>query len=130
MEARSNGFKLSASAGFFKFINHKDQRVVYHASPELIFTPSGQVAAAADNSLALDPSLVVSSPQKSTVLVCPDGIVTIRGESGKQTKIGRLLLSWFDHPDKLKSVENGFLEATPEAGEPLSFAPVSDGQCG
>lgn len=129
LDPLSNGFKLTATGGLIKLVNRKDDRTVYAAAPEMVFTPSGQVAAAADNSLTLDPSLVVSSPQRSTLRLCDDGTVTIRSESGKQSVLGKLLLIWFPHPDKLKTGANDFFEATPEAGEPQSFSPQGKGIC-
>ena len=124
-----NGFKLTATGAFIKLVNRKDNRTVYAAAPEMVFSPNGQVAAAADNSLTLDPALVVSSPQKTTLRLCDDGTLTIRSESGKQSVLGKLLLTWFPHPDKLKTGANDFLEATPEAGEPQSFSPQGQGSC-
>lgn len=129
LEARSNGFLLTATGGLIKLVNRKENRVVYHASPEMIFSPSGQVASAEDNSLTLEPTLVVSSPQKATLRVCADGTVTIREENGKQAMLGKLLLTWFPHPDKLKDDGKGFLTATPEAGEPQTLSPQGAGQC-
>ena len=129
LETRGNGFLLTATAGLIKLVNRKENRVVYHAAPEMIFTPSGQVASAEDNSLTLEPTLVVSSPQKSTLKVCADGTLTIREENGKQAILGKLLLTWFPHPDKLKSDDKGFLTATPESGEPQTLSPQGAGQC-
>lgn len=129
LESRSNGFKLTATAGLLKLVNRADDRTVYTDAAELIFTPSGQVAASADNSLTLDPLLVVSAPQKSTLRVCADGTVTIRDESGKQSQLGKILLTWFPHPEALKTVANGFREATAEAGEPQTFSPQIAGGC-
>lgn len=129
MESRSsNSFKLTTSAGYFKLSNRQDGLTRYHQAPELIISPSGQVAAVADNRLALDPTLVVTASQQQTLVVCPDGIVSIRDESGRQSKIGRVLLVNFAHPDKLKALENGFFEATPESGEAQSFAPDGEGK--
>ncbi|PKL74828.1 MAG: hypothetical protein CVV27_18510 [Candidatus Melainabacteria bacterium HGW-Melainabacteria-1] len=128
MELRSNGFRLLATGGMLKFVQLSDQRVRYHPNPELAFSPTGQVVSAADNALMLDPSISAAGFQRQTLNVCSDGIVTIRDESGRLIKIGRILLTRFAEPAQLLAHENGFFEATAAAGTPQTFAPLGEGQ--
>lgn len=128
IEPRTNGYRITATGGLLRFVNRGDSKIRYHAAPELVFSPTGQLISATEDSLTLDPGLRVPVFLKSTFSVCSDGVASYREESGKQQKVGRLTLTYFPKADKLKSLENGFLEATPEAGEPVDIVPDGNGE--
>lgn len=125
-EARGDKrFKLTTSQGYFKFVNRADGVTRYHNAPEIVISQGGLLAADADKSLTLEPLIIVTGAQQSTLTVCPDGIVTMRDESGTKSKLGRVTLTRFEHPDKLRQTDTGYFEAVSEAGAATSF--VADG---
>lgn len=127
-ESRGDTFKITVTGGYLRFINLSDNKVRYHAAPELSFSGTGQIISATDNSLTLQPALQVPAFLKQNLSVCSDGVTTYRDDVGRRVRIGRMTLVYFPHADKLTSLENGFFEATTEAGEPVILAPDGRGE--
>lgn len=124
----NNGFKLVATGGYFRFANLGDDKIRYHPAPELTFGATGQAISATDDSLTLQPRLQVPGFLRATFSMCSDGVASYREESGRRVIIARVSLVYFPQADKLKSLENGFFEATAEAGEPVTLAPDGLGE--
>ncbi len=127
-ESRGDTFKVTVTGGYLRFNNLSENKVRYHAAPELTFSGAGQIISATDSSLTLQPALQLPAFLKQNLSVCSDGVTTYRDDVGRRVRIGRITLVYFPHADKLSALENGFYEATAEAGEPVTLAPDGRGE--